>query len=282
MYHMKKINNDDAVDILLPKCMYRLRNVIDWKEDNDINISQQVTKFLKVPKIKMSELQERQDLLLKKLDALYDRIKVISSYCKVNNLEIKKPQIKRNTMNSPGEIVFVVSPDNLPWFLDILQKTSFHLNITYHIHSSVPNGKIAKIMTFVKHLPLSQNSTGIVLRLIFKCADSEMKLSSMAVPIVGTVNILRYLSYIIPDVFPYNQEDFNMDGLMDLCHLLERSPEKNKEALLNKLFSQCNIWICNDKFSIVDLAAYNVIKQWKNIPKTVPKKWLDNCSKLGQ
>lgn len=36
-------------EIVLPKCMYRLKNPIDINEkDTEINISDQVTKFLKV------------------------------------------------------------------------------------------------------------------------------------------------------------------------------------------------------------------------------------------
>lgn len=33
----------------------------------------------------MSELEQRQEVLIKKLDVLYDRIKTISSYCNLSN-----------------------------------------------------------------------------------------------------------------------------------------------------------------------------------------------------
>lgn len=99
----------------------------------------------------------------------------------------------------------------------------------------------------------------------------------MGVPIVGNVNILRYLSYVYPSVLPYDSEDYYVDYLLDLCHLLERTPEKNKDAVTKKIFTERKTWIYKDEFSVVDVAVYNVVKQWQNSTKYVPKSWFDNC-----
>lgn len=120
----------------------------------------------------------------------------------------------------------------------------------------------------------------IILFLFTVSADTELKLSTLDVPIVGNVNILRYLSYVYPSVIPYNSDDHHVDYLLDLCHMLERTSDKNKEVVVTKLFSSHKNWIYQNEFSIVDLAAYNVIKQWKNVPKYVPKAWFDKCDKL--
>lgn len=79
---------------------------------------------------------------------------------------------------------------------------------------------------------------------------------------------------------PYDYNDYIMDGLLDLCHVLERTPEKNKEAIILKLFSQYKDWIYRNQYSIVDIAAFNVIKQLRSKPKSVPKAWFDKCEKL--
>lgn len=57
----------------------------------------------------MSELEERQDLLLKKLDILYEKIKTISSYCKLSNishdssaLSMEETKANKNTEVSSG------------------------------------------------------------------------------------------------------------------------------------------------------------------------------------
>lgn len=73
-------------------------------------------------------------------------------------------------IDTPDEIVLVVSPDNLPWFLNILLKDlSLPLNLSWHIHSSVPTEKVPIIKAFVKNLPILAKDQKVNLRLIFKC-----------------------------------------------------------------------------------------------------------------
>ncbi|KAG6449470.1 hypothetical protein O3G_MSEX006103 [Manduca sexta] len=239
--------------------------------------------FKQEPNKKMAELEQRQDELLKKLDFLYERIKAISSNCKSSgsvNITLNK---KTKPVLIPEEVVLVISPDYLPWYLNLLLKNSSDpVNISYHSHSSVPNEKLPKIKAYVSNLIKKTQSSKINLRLIFKCvsADSELKLSSLEIPIVGNVNIMRYLSLAYPDIIPYDNSDHNIDNLLDVVHVLERTPEKNKEAAVKKIFAQYDQWIYGNKFSIVDLATYNVIKQWRTVPKYVPKTWFDKCDKL--
>ncbi|XP_075969547.1 aaRS-interacting multifunctional protein 2 isoform X2 [Anticarsia gemmatalis] len=318
MYGMKKIVDHDA-EIVLPKCMYpvKYRTIPVGEDDININISNQGSS-------NMTELEQRQDQLLQKLDTLYDRIKTISLHCNsqavrsvpkqgsINNLLnleqrqdslLKRLDLLYNRINAEiggntqdvkvgmfhksvpavEEVVLVVSPDNFPWYLNyVLKQSPVAVNISWHVHSSVPNEKIAKINNLVKNLPSLSNDSKINIRLIFKCvsADAELKLSSLAVPIVGNVNILRYLAYVYPSIISYDHNDQNMDYLLDICHMLERTPEKNKEALVNKLCAQRKDWMYGNKFTVVDLAAYNVFKQWKSVPKYVNKPWFDKCDKL--
>ncbi|XP_047021107.1 uncharacterized protein LOC124631045 isoform X1 [Helicoverpa zea] len=282
MYKMKKIIVHDK-DVALPDCMYSVKCRTDFYHEDDCNlsISNQVIKFLKGSN-KMTELEQRQEQLLKKLDTLYERIATISSYCKgtITQNETRKPE---HCLPTPDEVVLVLSPDSVPWYLNfILKQSSVALNISWHIHSSVPNEKLTKIKNYVKNLKESKNNSRTNLRLIFKCvsADTELKFSTLDTPIVGNVNILRYLSYVYPNIIPYNANDYYVDSLLDLCHVLERTSDKNKEVAVSKLFSSYKNWIYGTEFSIVDLCAYNVIKQWKNIPKCVPKAWVDKCDKL--
>lgn len=326
---MKSIVVHDA-DVVLPKCMYTVRNRTDFPQEDDVNlnISNQVIKFLK-GSTNMTELEERQDELLQKLDILYERIKNIGSHCNIETVKISASHVGStgstnmtkleqrqnlllqkldilheriqnissqcniqavktsgaqvgNILSETKEIVIVVSPDSLPWYLNsILKQPSLSVNMSWHVHSSVPNDDVPKIMKFVNMLPTLKKDSTINTRLIFKCvsADTELKLSPLAVPIVGHVNILRYLSFVYPKIVPYDHNNHQMDHLLDICHMLERTSEKNKEALVTKLFSQKGDWLYAKEFSIVDLAAYNVFKQWKNIPQYVPKPWFIKCEK---
>lgn len=73
-------------------------------------------------------------------------------------------------MSTPEEIVVALNPDNLPWFLNVLLKEpSLSVNLSWHIHSSVPNEKVAKIKAFVKKLVNNGCSSNVNLRLIFQC-----------------------------------------------------------------------------------------------------------------
>lgn len=75
----------------------------------------------------------------------------------------------------PEEVVLVLSPDSLPWYLNVLLKeTSVALNILWHIHSSVPTEKVPKINNFVKNIQVLKNNPKINLRLIFKCGKSPI------------------------------------------------------------------------------------------------------------
>ncbi|XP_063821731.1 aminoacyl tRNA synthase complex-interacting multifunctional protein 2-like isoform X3 [Ostrinia nubilalis] len=277
MYRMKKIISHDEV-IELPKCMYHVKNPNEALRTSeiDINISDQA------PNIKMTELEHRQDVLLKKLDVLYERIKTISSICTFTDTPAHA-KTGAQVIPMPEEVVLNINPDSLPWYLNVFLKDSPTVaSLSWHIHSSVPNEKVAKIKAFVKNLKSATDSSKINLRLIFKSvsADPELKLSTLAVPIIGNVNILRYLCLVYPTVLPYDYKDYNMEGLLDLCHLLEKTPEKNKEAIILKIFAQSKGWICNGQLSIVDIAVYNVIKQLRSRPKSVPKDWFDKCEKL--
>lgn len=70
---------------------------------------------------------------------------------------------------TPEEIVVDFNPENLPWFLKLLLKeSSLAVNVSWHIHSSVPNEKVAKIKAFVNKLKTAGNSSKINLRLIFR------------------------------------------------------------------------------------------------------------------
>ncbi|CAG9783720.1 unnamed protein product [Diatraea saccharalis] len=289
MYQMRNIVSQDC-EIDLPKCMYRIRNPNQLSQcfENDINICHQIVKLIKRPSDKMAELEQRQDQLLKKLDILYDRIKIISSICASNEINTKvqlqkSNKIKIQSIPTPEEIVLYVNPDNLPWYLFVfLKDPSIEVHITWHIHSSVANEKKPKILAFLKNFKKINLNSKINLRLIFSCVstDSELKLSSLAIPIVSSVNILRYLSLVYPNTVPYDMNDHIVDGLLDNCYLLEKTPEKNKDAIIQKILVHHKDWMYKNEFSIVDVALYNVVKQLRNKPKSVPISWFEQCEKI--
>lgn len=277
MYHMKNLISTNE-EIILPKCMYPLKNLANiYQNDIEINISDQ-----KMPANQLLDLENRQDKLLIKLDILYERIKKISSLCILN------PHIKQElttNVTEHQEIVIILNTENLPWFLNIFLKHKT-LSVSWHIHSSISNAKVAKVKAFFKKfqdLYQLKPESKINLRLIFKSesANPELKVSSLDVPILGNVNIIRYLCLVYNDVVPYDYQDYQLDSFLDICHQLETAPEKKKENYINNIFANnsSSCWVYTDNFSIADLAVFNAIKQMQSGTKSVPKKWLNECEK---
>ena len=68
------------------------------------------------------------------------------------------------------EIVIILNTENLPWFLNIFLKHKT-LSVSWHIHSSISNAKVAKVKAFFKKfqdLYQLKPESKINLRLIFK------------------------------------------------------------------------------------------------------------------
>lgn len=75
-------------------------------------------------------------------------------------------------LSNTKDVVIVLNPDVLPNFLNIFLKAKHGLNITWHIHSSVPSEKAAEIKDFFKNkqeLYTSIFDAQTNMRLIFKC-----------------------------------------------------------------------------------------------------------------
>ncbi|XP_041976888.1 aminoacyl tRNA synthase complex-interacting multifunctional protein 2-like isoform X2 [Aricia agestis] len=279
MYHMKTIVPTDE-RIELPKCMYRVRNIMEVNNINDteINICEQKSHS------PVMELEERQDKLLLKLDKLYERIKDISLLCK-STPTLKQKSVNRSVEQKlDKELVLVLDPEVLPWFLIVFVKGTKAINMAWHIHSNVDKKNIAKINSFIKkNQQLSnQRDSKTNVRLIFKkvASAAELIVSSLEIPIIGSVNIMRYLCLNFAHIVPYDYTDHNVEGLLDLAFLLERAPEKSKEKILNQIFSQSKNWIYKNEFSIIDLAVYNAVKQSQSLVRALPKQWYDSCEKI--
>ncbi|KPJ15072.1 hypothetical protein RR48_09099 [Papilio machaon] len=286
MYHMKKIVPVED-NIMLPQCMYYLKNPNNNMkiDEAELNISDQ-----RSPNKTIIEIEQRQTQLLQKLDVLYDRIKTISTLCKLDvqpNVVIRKAEM----ITEPEEIVVVLNPKILPSFLGLFVKKSPNLHVTWHIHSSVSAEDSLKIKDFFKNKPnltfnnLNANETGELkkrtnLRLIFKnvSASAELRMSSLDVPLVGIVNILRFLCLLYPTVLQYDQNDYFVDNLLDQCHLLEKTSGKHMEDIITQIFSQCKEWIYKNEFSIVDVATFIII-QMNGVTKSVSKTWYNKCEK---
>lgn len=96
-------------------------------------------------------------------------------------------------LETPDEIVLTVSPDNLPWFINIIiSKISSKVNFKWHIHSSVPTEKVTKVKAFVKNLQSTEDSK-VTIRLIFKCGKDQISTKTLLLHINLKCNLFIVL-----------------------------------------------------------------------------------------
>ena len=115
-------------------------------------------------------------------------------------------------------------------------------------------------------------------------ANVELLISHQ--PILGEVNILRYLSRVSSDLLNY--ETYNntheIDTLLDISYNIVKAKTKTERGALLKALSKSlgkSQWLAGrSQVSVADLAAYSAIKQATS-PSEVSVslgKWLQRCA----
>lgn len=196
------------------------------------------------------------------------------------------------------EVVVNVHPKNIPFSLLALQtiwQRRLNLIVKCYTHSSVAalpdqNQYFAKQLTKLTPnpgLPL------ITLSLVWKeIASTELICAPTSfIPIVGEVNVLRYLSRVGPKEFGYVDADLiqslEIDSTLDLCHQLFTAGNNAKErltvlrALSNKLDK--HPFFGGDEFAISDIAVSSAFKQLTVSSKDIApnlNNWVKRASNL--
>lgn len=103
-------------------------------------------------------------------------------------------------------------------------------------------------------------------------------------PVLGEVNILRYLARLFPALNYESYNAFEVDSMLDTAYLLTATKLKTKRAPLLKTISKAlasSEWVCGDTFSLGDVAVYSAVKQVSEKDINVRmNKWLEKCEKL--
>lgn len=119
----------------------------------------------------------------------------------------------------------------------------------------------------------------------FTVSDLELKSELSTCPISGEVNFLRYLSRL---VVTHNYENADavgtnlIDSILDLCHMLSHQSPREAQATISNLGDHLTNgpWFLNKKDpSLVDIAAWCVIKRLNSkLPPNLAK-WFQNCER---
>lgn len=174
------------------------------------------------------------------------------------------------------DVVVNVYPKNIPYSLLALQKIWQHrltLVVKCYTHSSVAalpdqNQHFAKQLT--KLTPKAALPVLNVSLIWKEIANTELICASTSfIPILGEVNVLRYLSRVGPKEFGYGDADLiqslEIDSALDLCHQLLLTGNNARARLLmlralsNKLGERH--FFGGDEFALIDIAVSSAFKQ---------------------
>ncbi|XP_018571406.1 probable aminoacyl tRNA synthase complex-interacting multifunctional protein 2 isoform X1 [Anoplophora glabripennis] len=310
MYQTRRFVRHD-IPVELPKCMYTLKNIhsrngmVDGAVDHvlaknkKLDIFDQVKQFLKnnhkIPG--MAELEAKQEEILQQLAELKKQILSIKSDLKIAAVSTTKPSTNftsstcpKITINNLPDIVINANPSNPPYSLQIIQKLlqdTLALTFSTYLHSTVSSlSEEAKKLdsTIVNFAPKS-NVLKLNIRLIWKTIDSNTELLVSHIPILGEVNMLRYLSRAVKSSLNYDSESdcIEIDSLLDICYLLVRARTKTERAgllqTINKSLGKAQWLVGRSQASIADVAAYSAIRQATSNNEISANlgKWFQRC-----
>ncbi|XP_015603146.1 aminoacyl tRNA synthase complex-interacting multifunctional protein 2 isoform X2 [Cephus cinctus] len=271
------------------KTMYRMKNIHGEHREPDDHASHEskivsgITEQDPLPEVAI--LEARQEKILAQLAQLKEQV---SSLC---NVLKESSQTKPTVVSGSEETIRVYIAVNAnstrpPYSLVALQKiwTQADLRITTHVHSTVVDA--------VPELPISRKRSisNIIINtaLIWKnVPELELVLSPVrGHPLLGEVNLLRYLSRLITI---YNYENIDcpgeIDAILDLCHRLPyENSSKEKQAILfefSKKLGKDKWFLGFTDTSIADVAVWSTIKQinFGKLPLNLTE-WFARCDKV--
>ncbi|KAJ3642721.1 hypothetical protein Zmor_025479 [Zophobas morio] len=302
MYSTKQVVQHDF-RVRLPECMYKLKNihaarngVVERGTDHVATSTRKLDIFdqnyQNIPE--MAALEVRQEEILRQLDELKKQMDSIRNTLKVANhapfpTVILKP--KQETPPSLPDIIINASPTNPPYSLELIQKlwkNYIFLSVKTYTHSSLTTltENATELTKILEAFSAETNVPKVNVKLIWKDVGANVELLISHQPILGEVNILRYLSRVSSDLLNY--ETYNntheIDTLLDISYNIVKAKTKTERGALLKALSKSlgkSQWLAGrSQVSVADLAAYSAIKQATS-PSEVSVslgKWLQRCA----
>lgn len=280
MYQTKRIVSHDF-PVELPKCMYTLKNIhsrngmVDGAVDHVATENKKLDIFdqnnHKIPG--MAELEAKQEEILKQLAELKKQILSIKSDLNVSaagtaklTTNFSSSTCAQITNDNLPDIVINVNPLNPPYSLQIIQRLlqdTITLAFTTHLHSTVSSltEEARKLDSALVNFPPKSNAPKLNIRLIWKTIGSNSELLVSHIPILGEVNMLRYLARAIKSPLNYDSESdcIEIDSLLDICYLLVRARTKTERSVLlqtiNRSLGKAQWLVGRTQASVADIAA---------------------------
>ncbi|KAG1687144.1 Aminoacyl tRNA synthase complex-interacting multifunctional protein 2 [Nymphon striatum] len=302
MYRLPEIYNK-AEQIPLPTCMYTLPNVTSTTDFSNEQ-SQNTTDFSNenVNHVKLKEIEDKQKKILEQLHQLkdsvenvYNKVVVKSSINLPENVECSV----RNEFRVPiHDVVIYASPDYPPLSLLLVKQLlakETTVMVSKYTHSSIQkplNPFIQKFMSedeLQSKKQLTRLENKLAISLIWKDvgADPVLIVNPLSqYPIIGELNILRYLFRLLRNHTYYNESDAiqatRIDSLLENIHLLIlHGNSKQQYSLLQQLNDDFanQPFVAGGQWTIADVLLWSSLT-FHQLAKSVPSNvqtWYKNC-----
>lgn len=308
MYLMKPIVNHDFI-VELPQCMYRKKNIhrprntADGTEDHVSSSDKKLDIFDQncegIPG--MAELEAKQNSILEQLAHLKKQIYSLKHDLNIQNdsssneipVLVKHPNPKSNKNTIPENIAINVNPASPPYSLEVLQRllqNEIGLVVTSYIHSSVVSlpEPVSQLKESLVNFKPKSGIPVIKIRLIWKNLNSNGEFLLSHTPMVGEVNLLRFISRLTSSDLNYESDpnSVEVDSILDHCYLLVRAKTKTERTnilqVFNKSLSKSQWLVGKTRAGVADIAAYSAIKQSvaPNDLSVNLGKWYERCHGL--
>ncbi|GAB6026680.1 Aminoacyl tRNA synthetase complex-interacting multifunctional protein 2 [Chamberlinius hualienensis] len=293
MYSVRRFY-EYPVEVEKPTCMYEVKSLYSDTHIECQTLEAQLTANNEpalingYEKIQVANLEKRQISLINQLQDLTLLLKNIKEKL------LSGPPNKIGPVVHPlkdGQLLDVVifnPPTCSLWALIVLsnwlkQRYSVQLNI--HLHSTVKkvDNNWLKLLDSQRLNPHNRILNQLIITIIVKgdIEIPELRVSArQRVPVVGEVNILRYLATLIWPSYTFEDpvQLTEIDQWLDIAHINSRTGKPGQDILdkLNSHLSR-NKYLVGGVLSLADVGLLSIIsRSVMKLPQHV-KRWKDDC-----
>uniref|UniRef100_A0A0V0G6A9 Putative multisynthetase complex n=1 Tax=Triatoma dimidiata TaxID=72491 RepID=A0A0V0G6A9_TRIDM len=292
MYRLKPVFELNK-EITVPTNMYRMRNL-----HSECIINCSPTSTNDTDKYELEKIKKRQEVLLQKLAEIKKILATLKDELGAPKIDIDgsessvmctKPNFSDFGITYDVVLNISVARQYPPYSLLVINKIWPEILIKYswHLHSSAPSLPPA-FKQFQEQLDnkVLDQEPDLNIRVVWKIADvdCEFVISPIkSIPLIGEVNFLRFLTASLStntDVLMQTMIDEKLDACYCLSRINNNDDMKPFLQILSNGLENYH-WLCGENITVVDVAAWSVIKQMKkhNLGVQSLNNWYKNCNK---
>jgi len=273
MYALKPIFDLDAC-VEVPTCMYPLP-VIQQSRPVLGGVGGGDSAAAPLAQGALEALAARQDAILARLGQLKQEVDDYKKSLGLPTTVVPGAGAEGVASTAPISLVLHCPPSSplysLPLVCDLLSQAGLSIYSTTHSHSSISNVLPPNLSNLLPPSKIERGSASLRLSLIWSNAQShgqpQLLVSPLTQsPILGEVNILRYLARLYPHALAYESLSpavvWELDRVLDTVSSLPFSQPKERMGKIKAVSGSLEKgqFLVDNRFSIGDLSLFSAIK----------------------